>query len=90
MTRFGAPNESLSDSPGAPGESLSDSPGAPNESLDEVEHDEVEHDAAALAVLAYELAVAIGPNGITQRFTTVVPEDTMYLEKRVRFKKQDQ
>ena len=52
--------------------------------------DEAEHDAAALAVLAYELAVAIGPNGVTQRCTTVVPQETMFLEKRVRVKKQYQ
>ena len=52
--------------------------------------DEAEHDAAALAVLAYELAVAIGPKGVTQRSTTVVRQETMFLEKRVRVKKQYQ
>ena len=50
--------------------------------------DEAEHDAAAVAILAYELAVAIGPNGVTQCCTTVVPEENVW--KQVKFKKQYQ
>ena len=51
--------------------------------------EQVEQEAAALAILAYELAVAIGPNGVTQRLTTVVPDDTTYLQKSVRFKERE-